>query len=129
MVNKLKNLFKKNDDDKLSLLDSKVSQFVLKIDETLVATLCSKNGEWHFKYSPEFKRKRKGYRKIMGFPDIDKEYVENFLWPFFKTRIPSLKQPLVRDIIKKEKIEEDEASLLQRFGEKSISNPYTLECV
>lgn len=84
-----------------------------------------KDGEWTFKYSDEFKIQNE-YHKIIGFPELDEEYKSNDLWPFFRIRIPGLKQPAIREIIEKENIQTNEFELLKRFGKKTISNPYEL---
>jgi hypothetical protein len=58
---------------------------------------------------------------------LTKEYTSPTLWPFFRVRIPGLKQPAVREIILKENLDiENEAALLKRFGERTISNRYIL---
>lgn len=63
----------------------------------------------------------------MDFPDVDKVYESKELWQFFVMRIPSPEQPEVEEIIKREHIQEDDAvSLLKRFGEYTIANPFRL---
>ena len=67
------------------------------------------------------------YNRIIGFPDLDKTYKSELLWPFFQVRIPGLKQPAIQEILKNEKIDEfNEVQLLKRFGKKIIANPYEL---
>ena len=101
--------------------------FILKIGELVIGVLSVRNGYWHFKYSKEFKQQNK-YSRLIGFSDLDKTYESEVLWPFFKLRIPGLKQPLIKEILEKEEIDvNDEVSLLRRFGRKNISNPYILE--
>ena len=76
-------------------------------------------------------------RKLFNKPEnessnanTNKTYKNEVLWPFFKIRIPGLKQPLVQEIISTENINaNDEASLLKKFGEKNTSNPYILKTV
>lgn len=101
--------------------------FILKVDNITLGVLQSVNGEWIFKYTDEFKEHQDEYTRIIGFPDLEKEYHSATLWPFFRIRIPGLKQPAVQEIIKKENIDQDnEVALLKRFGRKTISNPYEL---
>jgi hypothetical protein len=70
------------------------------------------------------------YAALTGFSDLHKVYKSQDLWPFFFIRIPWLKQLMIREIIKSEKIDgSNEAVLLRRFGSKSMSNPYILEPV
>ena len=82
------------------------------------------NGQWLFEYD-------EGYRQrvhagelgtVVGFPNLDERYTSPSLWPFFKIRIPGayIKRELGREHI-------SEAELLERFGRKTISNPYQLE--
>ena len=124
---KIKSWFSKGDEDiETHLPVDENATFILKVDDIVIGTLHCENGIWEFKYSEEFK-KQKDYNLITGFPDLNKVYREKTLWPFFRIRIPGLKQPAVQEIIKKEQInQENEVSLLKRFGQKTISNPYEL---
>ena len=65
--------------------------------------------------------------RLIDFPDTNKTYRSDELWPFFLSRIPGLSQPAVKELLRKEKInEDDEAALLKRFGKTSITSPFTL---
>jgi HipA-like protein len=100
--------------------------FTLSIEDLVIGTLSLKDNQWFFQYSDEFKQQDR-FRRLVGFSDLDKTYTSDALWPFFRLRIPGLKQPLVKEILKSEKIDiNDEFSLLKRFGKKNISNPYIL---
>ncbi|MHB8261810.1 MAG: HipA N-terminal domain-containing protein [Bacteroidia bacterium] len=125
---KLKDWFSKGDEDLETHLPlDENATFMLKVDNIEIGKLHCENGVWEFAYTDEFKKIGKDYNLITGFPDLNKVYRENTLWPFFRVRIPGLKQPGVQEIIKKEKInQENEVSLLKRFGQKTISNPYVL---
>ena len=119
-------LFSKGDNEiNVALPIEENGQMILKIDNLTVGYLSCKNGEWIFKYSEEFKAQTE-YHMIIGFPDLNEEYHSDELWPFFRIRIPGLKQPLVREIMIKENIKENEYDLLKRFGKKTIANPYEL---
>ena len=128
MKNIIKQWFSKGDEDfKLALPQEESAIFKLTVDEFLVGTLSCKNGKWSFKYSDTFRNNGHEYKTIVGFPDVDRVYQNETLWPFFKVRIPGLKQPAVKEILQKEHIEEtNEFALLKRFGFKTISNPYVL---
>lgn len=91
-----------------------------------IGRLTLNEGTWYFAYSEEFKNQN--YLKpLIDFPDVDKVYESDTLWPFFAIRIPSLKQPKIQKIIEKEHIDgNNQVELLRRFGKKSISNPYLL---
>jgi len=63
----------------------------------------------------------------MIFPDVHKTYETSELWPFFKMRVPSLKQPSIRAIVGRERIDEhNQVELLRRFGRRTITNPFEL---
>lgn len=130
MINKLINWFRKEEDnDVIGLPKSEKVLFFLKLDDIDVGILECKNGSWYFKYSDSFKT-QEDLNQIPGFPDLDKTYESEALWPFFQIRIPGLGQPAVKDIIKKENLDfNNEAVLLKRFGHKTISSPFTLSTV
>jgi HipA-like protein len=132
MFSKFRKFFSKGDEEDYSAelpKDLKI-MFNLMVDGLIVGVLKSENGEWSFAYTDEFKNHKQEYTRLVGFPDLDKIYRSETLWPFFRIRIPGLKQPAVQEIIQEEKIDQDnEAELLKRFGRRSISNPYELEVV
>lgn len=130
MIRKIfKNWFGKSEEDVTLHLpkDEKVT-FTLKVDNVEIGTLHCENGIWEFAYAEEFKNEYyPEYKRIAGFPSLDKVYKKETLWPFFLVRIPGLKQPAIKEIIAKENIDSDnEVALLKRFGQRSISNPYEL---
>jgi HipA-like protein len=102
------------------------AEFRLTHGPLLIGILTFEKGLWAFSYSEEFK-KRKDLRPIVQFPDKEKEYHSDELWPFFGMRIPSLKQPSVGKIVEAERIDtNDRVELLKRFGRRTVSNPYEL---
>ena len=106
-----------------------VVTFAIRLKDITVGYLKSENNKWYFNYTEEFKLQDK-YHRIVGFSNLDKTYESDVLWPFFKVRIPGLKQPLIMEIIKNESIDKtNEVDLLKRFGRFNISNPYTLETI
>jgi len=95
----------------------------------VIGHLTVEEGKWVFRYAEDFRNQTK-YARLTGFSDLNKVYKADVLWPFFKIRIPGLKQPMIRDIIEAEQLDEsNEAILLKRFGKWSMSNPYILESV
>lgn len=132
MIDFLKKLFNKPEDELTGSSSSTNVRFSLKIDDPElgaleIGTLEFKDGLWIFQYSEAFRNQNK-YSRLIGFSDLSKVYRSEVLWPFFKIRIPGLKQPMVQEVLKAENISQsDEASLLRRFGRKNISNPYLLE--
>lgn len=129
MINKIKRWFSKSREDTSGYVPLNENvKFILLADKIKLAELKSENGEWVFKYTDEFKNHLDQYNLIVGFPDVNKEYHSESLWPFFRIRIPGLKQPAVQDILKKENIDQqNEVELLKRFGQKTIANPYELQ--
>lgn len=102
------------------------AKFLLTYDELLVGTLTVKDGLWKFEYSDKFKLEEE-LRPIVEFPDVNKIYVNEDLWQFFASRIPSTEQPEVEEILRREHVEEDDAiGLLKLFGKRTISNPFEL---
>ena len=91
-----------------------------------IGTLSQTKANWIFQYSNDFINQAK-VKPIMGFPNLNKVYESDTLFPFFDFRIPSLKRPEIQDIIKKQKIDAtNKADLLVFFGKKTITNPYLL---
>jgi len=142
MLQKLKDLkdliFKSQGLENVSTPPDKKMTFLVMHDEKHVGTLELENGKWSFSYSTFFKKgfhkSKSGEQKraslpgpLFGFPDVEKNYESEILWPFFAGRIPGLKQPDVQAIIEREQIDKNDlAALLERFGKKTISNPFEL---
>ena len=128
MFNSIKNWFGKSDEDlAMRLPQNEKAIFHLSVDDIRIGLLRCEKGEWIFKYTDEFKKHTDEYNLIVGFPDLNKEYRSETLWPFFRIRIPGLKQPAVQEILQNEQIDqENEVALLKRFGKKTIANPYRL---
>lgn len=130
MIELLRKLIRKEESTvgkAVSSENKEVVKFTLKLGDLPIGYLKFADGLWFFTYSEEFKMQTK-YNRLTGFSDVNKVYKSEELWPFFKIRIPGLKQPMVKDIIRTENLDEsDEAILLRRFGKKTMSNPYVLE--
>jgi HipA-like protein len=130
MLRKLIHWFGKSEDEfemQVQLPKAEEARFVLMVDNINVGILYCKAGEWFYKYTEDFKKHADEYNWITGFPDLDKTYQSDVLWPFFQIRIPGLKQPAIQEILEKEKIDKhNEAALLKRFGQYTIANPYKL---
>lgn len=101
--------------------------FVLQFEDLPVGFLTLANGIWQFSYSEEFKRQSE-VKPLVDFPQLEKVYRNDHLWPFFLARIPSLSQPQVEETIRREGLDRNSsAALLRRFGERTISNPFVLQ--
>jgi HipA-like protein len=133
MLDDFKNWFAQSQDENevaSRLPQNADATFELKIGKVVIAQLSCRAGEWEFEYTDEFKKLSDRYSTIVGFSNLDKVYRCQTLWPFFQIRIPGLKQPMVKEILQKEKIDPtDELALLKRFGHRTVSNPYRLDLV
>jgi hypothetical protein len=96
--------------------------------DLLVGTLSLANELWRFEYSDSF-REQSVVRPLVQFPEVDRIYSSEYLWPFFALRIPSVGRDEIRRIVDGDDglDEEDLAQMLRRFGRKSIANPFTLQ--
>lgn len=95
--------------------------FNVNLGKLLVGTLLYSDGMWHFSYSNEFKIQSR-VSPLINFPSKEKEYSAYELWPFFASRIPSSSQLQIEKDTPKENI----VTLLQKFGRRTIANPYEL---
>lgn len=101
--------------------------FALRYRDLTVGTLRLKDGVWQFRYSAEF-RSQIELTPLIAFPDTNKTYESESLWPFFMARIPGVSQPEIRELIEAEGLDEHSAvDLLRRFGGRTISNPFVLQ--
>ncbi len=99
---------------------SNITAYKLELDNILVGVLYQEGEVWNFEYSDQFKNQDK-YNPIVNFPDKNKKYVSKVLWPFFTSRIPGKGQLKLR--------KEDNCDinvLLQKYGEKSATNPFLM---
>lgn len=127
MFSKLMNLWKSDGQDHLQTPKDVNIVFELSYKDTKIGYLSLANGIWEYNYSEEFKNQIT-LLPLTDFPNKNKIYQGQDLWPFFLSRIPGLGQPKVQEIIKRENIKkDDEVSLLKFFGKRTIANPYTLE--
>lgn len=100
--------------------------FNLLYDKNTVGSLTYDNGTWFFNYSQWFKNQHT-IKPLFEFPDINKSYSSKNLWPFFKSRIPSVKQQKVKEFVNSNpKDANNLVALLKKFGYKSVNNPYYL---
>ncbi|MBD5414939.1 MAG: HipA N-terminal domain-containing protein [Muribaculaceae bacterium] len=97
------------------------AKFHVNLGNLYVGTLLYSNQTWHFNYSEEFKLQKR-VLPLVNFPSKEKDYSARELWPFFASRIPSNAQLQIG----KDKPQENIVTLLQRFGHKTVANPYEL---
>lgn len=102
--------------------------FHLKYNDRIIGILSYNNNEWHFEYTETFKMLN--LAPLSNFPEVDKHYVSESLWPFFATRIPSFNQPFYdKKITKANANKNDSVDLLKLFGKRTITNPYQLDFI
>src|SRR5688572_23488808 len=65
-----------------------------------VAVLDHAHGRYKFQYLDEVSRKVEGFRPFIGFPDVDRVYESNRLWPFFDLRVMDPKRPDFPDYVR-----------------------------
>ena len=102
------------------------AEFGLFYGELLIGTLTHQGDVWEWSYSDAFRAQDK-IVPLIEFPDVNRVYRTEELWPFFSTRAPSLKRTDILPILEAEQIDpNDEAALLKRFGRRTITNPFEL---
>lgn len=133
MISTILNIFNKNKSNKFSndtcIIEHKetIHRFSLKYQNTLIGNLLFENEEWLFEYSEWFKNQNE-LQPLLEFPIVDNKYKTKELWPFFSNRIPSFKQPKIKNYIEKNPTERtNTVKLLELFGEYSVNNPFKLE--
>lgn len=125
LIDRLQEFFKSEDQEvELSTPKDSFAKFELSFQELLIGILQYQNGTWSFAYSEEFKSQDR-IRAIVDFPDKQKVYLSEGLFPFFSSRIPSLQRLKVQKIVEPD-FTMDEVGLLKKFGKQSIANPYQL---
>jgi HipA-like protein len=126
MFNRVRALWKKwVEMDPSDTPKSSTAMFQLCYGNIVIGSLSVREGRWRFEYTDEFRKSN--LRPLDQFPDVEKVYESDELWPFFGLRIPSLSQPAVRAAIERDKLDEkNKVELLRRFGRRTIANPYVL---
>jgi HipA-like protein len=102
------------------------AHFNLMVGNMLVGELTLDRGVWSFRYSKHFKHQQE-YATLPDFPEKERVYTSDELWPFFVSRIPGLGQPAVQKQLGRKDMEEKNlVKLLRSFGQRSATNPYRL---
>lgn len=101
-------------------------KFQLKYQEHIIGFLNYDSTNWTFIYSDWFKLQNE-LEPLFEFPSVDKNYVSEELWPFFESRIPSIKQPKIQEYLESHPSDRNnKVKLLEIFGITSVNNPYKL---
>ncbi|WP_312636071.1 HIRAN domain-containing protein [Oscillibacter sp.] len=79
-----------------------------------------KGVKYTFKYSDDVENAiKEGFKKLIGFEDLNKEYVSDILFPVFSSRLPDKKRRDISNILDKYHIKQyDEYLLLKNGGSK-----------
>lgn len=132
-MNILKKIFNKNNPLNFSKENciiehnNTIHLFSLKYQNNVIGELKFENSKWLFEYSDWFKNQNE-LQPLLEFPLVNIKYQSTDLWPFFLDRIPSFKQPRIKNYIEKHPDERSNtAKLLELFGEYSVNNPFKLE--
>jgi HipA-like protein len=126
MIEKIKNLLLPAAQRKFRVDEKKAHTFLLKYADLHVGTLTYTDQKWIFEYAQCLKD-AKSMKPLANFPDINRRYTDDVLWPFFASRIPSLSRRRVLKRTKEEGIDKkDTISLLKLFGAKTLTNPFVL---
>ena len=133
MISTILNIFNKNKSNDFSkdncIIEHKetIHRFSLKYQNSVIGELLFENEEWLFEYSVWFKNQNE-LQPLLEFPIVGNKYKNKELWPFFSNRIPSFKQPKIKNYIEKHLSERtNTVKLLELFGEYSVNNPFKLE--
>lgn len=138
MINTILSIFKKTNsnnqkfkntvkDDCVIEYKETIYRFSLKYQNTVIGNLTFDKKEWLFEYSEWFQNQDE-LQPLLEFPIVTNIYKNKELWPFFSNRIPSFKQPKIKEYIEKHPSERTNiAKLLEIFGEYSVNNPFKLE--
>ncbi|MEQ9299607.1 MAG: hypothetical protein RIF33_13625 [Cyclobacteriaceae bacterium] len=110
----------------LKVESSKAAEFRLTLGDLIIGFLKFEKDTWLFRYSDDFKEST-GIKPLTNFPDVNKVYKSDELWPFFSARIPSLSRNKVKQKVADQGIRENDLiALLDKFGKKTITNPFEL---
>lgn len=90
----------------------------------------SKNSHYQFKYCDQIEEAEKqGFTPLTSFPDLDRVYESEVLFPVFESRLPDKKRKDIGSILKKYEMDEYEPyQLLKRSGARlPIDNLYFID--
>lgn len=110
-----------------TLYSSPPPQLHVMFHGTDVAELMRQKDRYVFRYLDAFNRL--GLAPFPGLPDVapGREYVSTDLPRFFAERIPDVRRPEIRELIRRERIDEhDELALLAALGRLSVTDPFEL---
>jgi HipA-like protein len=112
------------ENDQFHITENKDVNFQLYYNNEIIGNLSFMDGCWKFEYSDEFKLQNK-ILPLVNFPQKEKTYQSNTLWPFFASRIPGSAQLMASE----KNQDTDLTHLLKKYGKRSITNPFVLQAV
>lgn len=120
VVEKIKMLWHDSEETNLCAIKGEKGSFDLMIGEFVMGTLVYSDGNWTYSYSDAFKSQNE-YAPLINFPDVNKVYKSDQLWPFFASRIPGMSQ-----LKESSDDKTDIVTLLRKYGQHVVANPYVL---
>ena len=111
-------------ESQLQIADGEEIRFLLKYRKMTIGKLSFNDNCWKFEYADEFIL-QKNISPLVNFPQKDKVYQSEVLWPFFASRIPSNAQLMLA----KDEENTDLVKLLKEYGRRTVINPYELNAV
>ena len=93
--------------------------------EILIGDVSKNDNEYIFKYNKEGVEKASqiGFKYIVGFKDIEQEYISEKLFPVFTSRIPPKNRHDIDKILNKLELSEyDEIDILKRTNAKCYTD-------
>jgi HipA-like protein len=88
-----------------------------------VGTLVVAPTQFEFSYSIEFRNS--GLPPIPTFPDLEKKYESEVLFPFFQMRLPPVGRTDVASVLKSNKVAPDDTfGMLKLLGSRTVASPY-----
>lgn len=109
-----------SDETNLQAVKGSKGRFDLMLGTLLVGVLLYEDGIWSFSYSEDYKNQNQ-YEPLVNFPNLEQVYKSEQLWPFFASRLPGMSE-----LKENEKKDMDVLSLLRKYGQHVITNPYKL---
>ncbi len=95
----------------------------LPSEPVLVGRLTCEEGEYVFRYDPEYVGE-----PIFAFPDVGKEYRSKYLWPFFSIRIPPLnREDMRKEMINRSLRDDQILEILGSVAKISVTSPYEFQ--
>lgn len=94
------------------------------LDDEKIGSLRKEGETFVFKYDDEYARSPTAVA-IPAFPDLQKEYRAERLWPFFGVRLPAVEREDVQRAMRGKDIEDDDVlRLLGELSKRAVSSLY-----